>query len=439
MKRKLLAQFLVLALAVLASCATPTAPATTSPAPPATTWDTPTLSPTPTLTPQPVSEAVATLTVNVYDATSAEPVADGRVVVFQMLADYVEERFTNAMGQAVFADLKTVGTTMITVEAEGYRTGRDRVEIVEGPNTLDINLTALVGAVSTPAPTSPVPSRWIDAHIHLAPDACHEGRCGADLIVHSMDEAGIEKAVLFSIAEGPSEDVLDAWRRYPDRIVPLRGRDGLDINDPATLELYRRDLGTGLFYGVGEIRTRHGWYGVDDPSDHPVMLGLWQLAAEFGLPALVHMGTLPPGSPDQTDIPVEWLEEFERALDQCPSTTFIWAHAGPARADVVREMLDRHPNLYADLSARNPLFFEIRGREVPTEVLIHGSEWIQLLEDQSDRFMFGTDSYSAESYDGIPTLLTYVRYEVFSQLSEDAVEAIAHGNAERLYGIQPSE
>ena len=74
---------------------------------------------------------------------------------------------------------------------------------------------------------------------------------------------------------------------------------------------------------------------------------------------------------------------------------------------------------------------------MPPGMPIDGPEWIQLLEDHSERFMFGTDAYWPEGCVGLPRLLTYVRDEVFSQLSDEAVESIAHINAERLYGIPP--
>jgi predicted TIM-barrel fold metal-dependent hydrolase len=364
-------------------------------------------------------------------------VAEARVVAFQINVAYVGTRLSDANGQAAFADLEGMGRTLITVEAAGYARFSRYVEIVEGGNVVEASLTREIVPVGTVAQASAVPSRWIDAHCHLASDACHDGLCGADLIVKSMDEAGVAVAVLFSLDQGLSSEVIDAALRYPDRIVPLRGRDGLDIEDPASLELYRRDLETGLFHGVGEIRTRHGWYGADDPPNHPVLLSLWALAGEFGVPALVHMGTRPPGE-DQAALPAEWLADWERALEQTPSTTFIWAHSGPSRPEVLRGLLERHPNLYADLSALNPVFFEVRGRAVPPELMIDGPDWIQLLEDHSDRFLFGTDNYTAEAYTGTADLVAYVRDEVFSQLSAEAIEAIAHGNAERVYNIVPS-
>lgn len=436
-RRTLLVQALLFTLLMVVSCAGPEAPSPTVPPLVPEPTGTPEPVPTPTESPELAGEAVATLTVSVSDSASGQPVAEARVVAFQINVAYVGTRLSDANGQAAFADLEGMGPTLITVEAASYVRFSRYVEIAEGDNTLDVSLAPETVSTATVAGTATVPLRWIDAHCHLASDACHDGLCGADLIVEYMDEAGIDQVVLFSIGEGPSSEVIDAWSRYPDRIVPLRGRDGLDIDDTSSLQFYRHDLERGLFHGVGEILTRHGWYGADDPPDHPVLLSLWALAGEFGVPALVHMGTRPPGE-DQAAIPAEWLADWERALEQTPSTTFIWAHSGPSRPEVLRGLLERHPNLYADLSALNPVFFEVRERAVPLELMIDGPEWIRLLEDHSDRFMFGTDNYTTEAYLGTAELLAYVRDEVFSRLSAEAVQAIAHGNAERVYNIAPS-
>jgi len=436
-RRTLPVHALLLALLLVVSCTGPGAPSpTVSPLLPETTA-TPQPGPTPSASPQPGEEGAARLTVWVSDSSSGQPVVDARVVAYQVDVAYVGTLLSDANGQAAFADLEGTGTTLVTVEAAGYVRFSQYVEIGEGENTVQAGLTPELVATGTVAQTSGVPSRWIDAHCHLAPDACADGLCGADLIVKSMDEAGVDVVVLFSMDDGLSSQVAEAAQRYPNRIVPLRAGDGLDLEDPSCLDLYQRDLETGLFYGVGEIRTRHGWYGSDDAPNHPVLMSLWALAGEFDVPALVHMGTRPAGE-DQAALPAEWVADWERTLEQNPSTTFIWAHSGPSRPEVLRGLLERHSNLYADLSALNPVFFEVRGRAVPPELMIGGPEWIRLLEDHYDRFLFGTDNYTTEAYLATADLVAYVRDEVFPQLSAEAVEAIAHGNAERLYNIPPS-
>jgi len=244
-----------------------------------------------------------------------------------------------------------------------------------------------------------------------------------------MDKAGIRKVVLFGHLrlQFLTADVLKAYRKYPDRIVPCRGDDGLDVNDPSTLNPIRADLDTGLFRGLGEIRVRHTLTKVNMPADHPVMLELFKLAAQHGIPVTVHL-----------DSPGKGLAEFERALNQSLSTTFIWAHCGPSTTDVLKGMLDRHPNLYADLSALSPVWYKLAGMQaLPPGLQIESPEWIRLMEAYSDRLLFGVDASFVKAYVGLPDIVAWVKDNVFSQLSPQTAEAIAHGNAERLFGITP--
>jgi predicted TIM-barrel fold metal-dependent hydrolase len=285
--------------------------------------------------------------------------------------------------------------------------------------------------VQTTSPTS-LSSRWIDAHAHLDPGASVDGLSGADLLVSRMDEAGIDKVVLWNLRGiSVSADVAEAYRSYADRIIPFRGDDGLDVNDPASLDLIAADLDTGIFRGLGEIVTRHGNRETYIPVDHPVMLGIFQLAAEHGIPVCVHMDTTSLSESEPAD-EEDWLAEFERALDQCSSTTFIWTHCGIGPSpDVVRRMLDRHPNLYGDLSARNPVWANMR--EVSPELLsIDTPEWIDLLNDRPSRFLFGTDAYGDVTYAGYPDIVAWFEERIVPQLSRKAAEAITRGNAERL-------
>lgn len=94
-------------------------------------------------------------------------------------------------------------------------------------------------------------------------------------------------------------------------------------------------------------------------------------------------------------------------------------------------MLGKHPNLYYDLSARNPVFFQVRGRDVPPNIGISGPEWQQLFEDYPDRFMFGLDNYSVESYLATKQIAEYYG-QILLGLQPSTAELIAHGNIERI-------
>jgi predicted TIM-barrel fold metal-dependent hydrolase len=288
------------------------------------------------------------------------------------------------------------------------------------------------GPISTTVPKA-ASVLWIDAHAHLNPDTSLDGLRGVDLLVSRMDAARIDKVVLWNLRGGfsTSADVAEAYRKYPDRIIPFRGDDGLDVNDPASLDSIAADLDTGIFRGLGETVTRHGSSGARIPVDHPVMLGLFALAAEHGVPVFVHMDTTNLDEDEPAD-GEEWLAGFERALEECSLTTFVWTHCGIAPSPaVVRGMLDRHSNLYCDLSSRNPAWATMR--EVSPELFsIDKPEWVALLNAYPDRFLFGTDAYGDITYVGYPDIVAWFKEQIVPQLSEEAVEFISHGNAERL-------
>ncbi len=292
--------------------------------------------------------------------------------------------------------------------------------------TLELTTSPTPTLTPTQIPKS-VQSYSIDAHTHINPGFSAGGLSGIDLLMSSMDKAGIQKAVLFRHPESKTADVLEAYRKYPDRILPCRGDDGLNVNDPTTLNPIRADLDTGIFRGLGEIYVRHSGANINIPADHPVMLELFKLAADHRIPVTVHL-----------DSPEKGLTQFERALNQCPSTTFIWAHCGPSKPDVLKGMLDRHPNLFADLSTLNPVRQNLAGKPALPPVFQIGSpEWILLMRAYPDRFLFGTDPWFIEAYVGLPDIAFWFKDNVFSQLSIETAEAIDHGNAERLFGIAP--
>lgn len=252
----------------------------------------------------------------------------------------------------------------------------------------------------------------IDAHTHLMTNLTL-----LDRMISSLDKAGVSKVVMFPPFEKLiNEDVLEAYRRYPDRIIPFAGLPPENLTDPEIVDVARRALESGDFWGLGEI---HFFYA-HIPVDHPIMLKIYDHCAEYGVPINVHAEE-------------EHCDELERALEHNRDTIFIWAHAG-CRADAytVWRMMNDHPNLFAELSARIPEF----GYTLITNP--DGSikpDWRILLEDHSDRFMWGTDMspphdyrYGAEWY--VQTT-DYYR-SILGQLTSETAEKIAYKNIEGI-------
>lgn len=126
----------------------------------------------------------------------------------------------------------------------------------------------------------------IDAHLHCS------GRENSSEILHALDQAGVEKAVLLApflgngYSLGSSESVARANRHLAqlvnagrDRLVGFGVLNPMLDSTPDDLALIR-DLGL-----VGLKLAPSGWYPYDDCAHQ-----IYESAAEWGMPILFHSG-----------------------------------------------------------------------------------------------------------------------------------------------------
>jgi predicted TIM-barrel fold metal-dependent hydrolase len=111
---------------------------------------------------------------------------------------------------------------------------------------------------------------------------------------------------------------------------------------------------------------------------------------------------------------------------------------GAAPPEVVAAFLDRHPNLYADLSCRNPFylprhtFTEEQSSIAQLDRVTLRADWRLVLEEHSDRFLFGTDIGPGDRDSQIGEVVPWYQ-DMLGQLDREHAEAIANGNARRLF------
>lgn len=185
---------------------------------------------------------------------------------------------------------------------------------------------------------------------------------------------------------------------------------------------------------IGELSIMHfesGSSGDDTyfESTSPDLLRVYNIANSFDVPIFVHF-----------DFSIEYIEEFKSALDIAPETNFIWAHMGDAPSRVVAKMLSEHPNLYVDISSRNPLCtFDGRLTSLSEQRLDNGdleikSQWKDLFEDEeySSRILFGTDIGPGTRHEDIESIVSYFRI-ILGQINEDAQYKIAFSNAYNIF------
>jgi hypothetical protein len=282
----------------------------------------------------------------------------------------------------------------------------------------------------------------IDIHTHLGRILREDVPVTAEELIENMDKWGVEKAVVLPLDATPegstfwftTEQVIDIYRKYPERIIPFCKLDPRQINNsPVTdftwiLKEYK-DLGCK---GVGEITAN---LYIDDP----MVVNLFRQCGDMEMPVLFHLVDrigAPYGLVD--DI---YLPRLEKVLKELPQTIFIghamsfWAEIssdvdektrggypkGPIKSPGrLQELLKKYNNLYGDLSAGSGFNAITRDPE-------YGYKF---LEEFQDKLLFGTDF--CHHNQEVP-IVDYIKNALKEgKISEMAYKKITRLNAERI-------
>jgi predicted TIM-barrel fold metal-dependent hydrolase len=218
----------------------------------------------------------------------------------------------------------------------------------------------------------------IDMHSHPGAKTPED----VDRWVKVMDEVGVEKTVLLTHAHGAEFDrLVELYSRHPTRFELWCGFDysgyGQPGYGPAAVAELERCARKGA-KGVGEEGDKG--LGMDFGKapglhfDDPRMAPLLDRCADLGLPVNIHVAdpVWMYQKMDETNDglmnAVNWrlddkpgivghagmIGVLERAVSAHPRTTFVACHLANLDYDLDRlgPLLDRRPNLYADISAR---------------------------------------------------------------------------------------
>ncbi|MCB9271439.1 MAG: amidohydrolase family protein [Lewinellaceae bacterium] len=248
----------------------------------------------------------------------------------------------------------------------------------------------------------------IDLHSHPYAKTPAE----VDLWVKTMDEVGLDKAVIMTYQTGPAFDSLvQLYNKYPNRFIlfcgfDFSGYDKLGFGPSAIAELERcvalgakgvgelGDKGKGLFYS----KPTPAWgMHIDDPRMDPLI----KRCGELNIPISIHVaepmwmyepmdstndGLMNAYSwrlDDQRDIldHAEMVQTLEKAVQKHPETNFIACHYANCSYDltILGRLFDRYPNLYADIGARF-------GETAAIPRFVHA-----FFNQYADRLLYGTD------------------------------------------------
>lgn len=248
----------------------------------------------------------------------------------------------------------------------------------------------------------------VDFHSHDYP----KSDAGVDEWVNTMNETNIAKTIILSYSTGAKFDsVVKKYARYKDRFEVWCGFDYTGNDKPgwqkhAVAELERcYKMGAR---GVGELGDKGlgEYYSTPVPSglhiDDPQMKPLLEKCAELRMPVSIHvaedswMYLEADSTNDGLMNAAKWkvdltkkgiynhdqlVATLENAVKANPKTTFIACHLANccSNLNMLGNLLDKYPNLYADIAARY-------GEIAPIPRFVHA-----FMEKYAGRLVYGTD------------------------------------------------
>ena len=268
--------------------------------------------------------------------------------------------------------------------------------------------------------------------------------------VRNMDEVGIEKTVILSGLTGAAfDEVYKNYSKYPGRFEIWCGLDASGLGTPEfaaravkELERCRRagargvgeilDKGSGLSFSAGGKR-------VNGPHpDDPALAPVFEKCAELKMPVNIHVADpiwmYEPMDKHNDGLwnAFQWrldnkpgivghsgmIDILERTVRAHPKTTFIACHFANLDYDLGRlgQMLDRNPNLYADISARY-------AETAPTPRFA-----LAFYQKYSGRLLYGTDM-------GMNPAMYRITFRVLETLDEHFYEIEQFGYHWSLNGF----
>ena len=319
----------------------------------------------------------------------------------------------------------------------------------------------------------------IDMHTH---GRYAKSREEVDGWVKTMDETGIEKAIVLTQAHGEEFDrLVDLYSPYPDRFELWCGFDYTGYDQPgygpeAVAELVRcyqkgargvgevGDKGRGLYYAKPEAWGMHP----DDTRLDP----LFQKCAELKMPINLHAGDdiwmyekkdihndgLMSGWTFRIDSTKKegmgkfidregMIEVLENTVRRHPENIIIACHFGNLTYDLARigKMLEKYPNLFVDNSAKYaetstiPRFASAFYRQYQDRI-VFGTDWVPTAEMNRTAFRIletEDEHFYALGYFELPLSIGYHWPMYGLGLDDQVLRKVYRDNALKL--LHPSQ
>ena len=293
-------------------------------------------------------------------------------------------------------------------------------------------LVPVIFAISSAAAGIPI----IDAHSQV------DHFVELEDVIRLMDKGGVSRTILGMRGRVKPKDLAAFAGRHPGRITPAVRTKGWSYveNRPKYYRFLKKQLRMPEFGALGEVLLFHAQKGNKAPEwevwpGQPQVQAPLRAAIERKWPFIAHIefaATFEHG---------KWMEKFEALLRAHPAHPFPLIHMGQLPAKDAGRLIKAHPNVYFMTSHANTISVSRSGQ--PWVNMFDGEKltpaWKKLIVRHPDRFILAFDNVWEEHWGEYYLSQIRLWRKGLAELPTDAANALAHGNAERLWRLPPAK
>lgn len=278
----------------------------------------------------------------------------------------------------------------------------------------------------------------IDIHLHMTADPTRETPIPYSdhrEMVDYLDKLEIRYGVLMSEGEATNADKKKLAELYPDKFRWMCLLDDHDDDDDNTVYERLKAYQEQGACGVGELTFNKN-------LNHPFLQSLFKAAEKLQMPVLFHMSPEEDynyGIVDHPGLPLleenlkrypdliiighsqPFWHEITKDISEDREERNSWGEGPVTPGGRVPELLEKYPNLRADMSANSGGCAIMRDPEFG----------LQFLERFQDQLMFGTDLVNTEMH--FPLADWLEKQHAAKKLSDEAYRKVLYENAAKVF------
>lgn len=295
------------------------------------------------------------------------------------------------------------------------------------------------GAVGASQPAVAAELYFVDAHSQVDEDVRD-----LDLIIRRMDAAGVKLTILSARSNRKPGEVVEFSNLHPGRVVPsVRIKSGSFDKNPAKWRKFvQAQINSGRFQGMSEFLLYHARKGNKAPEvraypeDERVRFAL-TAAIERGWPFVVHIEFASLSASERE----RFMTGFESLMWENPKLQFLINHMGQLQPPEAAKLIAAHDNFHL-LTAHTTTVIT-RESDEPWTRMFEGKRlapaWKELIMTHPERFVFALDNVWFKHWDVFYLEQIKQWRKALEDLPPFVAHAVAHGNAERLWRLDPRQ